>query len=61
MDFNNFCWKRLIVNRKQFFNVNLIQGGYVKNGMPVGNTYTYYITSKGMNWLKEMEEEETEE
>ena len=40
---------------------NLIQGGYVKNGMPVGNTYTYYITSKGMNWLKEMEEEETEE
>lgn len=39
----------------------LIQGGYVKNGMQLGNTYTYYITAKGMNWLKEMEEEETEE
>lgn len=51
-----YCDKTIYNNLR-----NLIQGGYVKNGMPVGNTYTYYITSKGMNWLKEMEEEETEE
>ncbi len=39
----------------------LLKLEYVKNGIPGANAaYTYYITKAGMNWLKEMETEETE-
>lgn len=36
----------------------LIKLGYVKYGMNQLNAKTYYITSAGINWMEEMEEEE---
>lgn len=52
----SYCDRTIHNNLKQ-----LMQDGYVKNGVTKGCAFTYYITTKGMTWLKDMEQEETEE
>lgn len=36
----------------------LIELGHIKYGMNQSNARTYYITSKGIEWMNEMEKEE---
>lgn len=38
----------------------LKQDGYIKDGMKEKNANTYYISADGIEWLKQMEEEEGE-
>ncbi len=52
----SYCDRTIHNNIKQ-----LMADGYVKDGITKGCANTYYITTKGMKWLKEVEEEETEE
>lgn len=39
----------------------MLKKGYVKEGMKCGNAITYYVCIEGINFMKEMESEETEE
>ena len=48
---------RTIYNRLK----EMLQMGYVGEGMKSGNAMTYYIRIEGINFMKEMESEETED
>lgn len=49
--------ERTIYNRLK----EMLQKGYVGEGMKCGNAMTYYIRIEGINFMKEMESEETED
>ena len=35
---------------------NMIEDGYIAEGLSYGHSKSYYITPKGINWLNEMSE-----